>query len=60
MWQETESPHVCNWIDEVEETYRLEELKVSHLEMIGDHRKKWEKWRDYKRTWSYAERVRLS
>ena len=35
-WQATESPHVWNWIDEVEETYRLEELKDGHLETTGE------------------------
>ena len=57
-WHETESPHLWNWVDAVEETYRLEELKDSLSETNSDIKVKWEKWKEYKKTWSYAERLR--
>ena len=57
-WHEMESPHLWNWVDAVEETYRLEELKDSLLEINSDTKAKWEKWKEYKKTWSYAERLR--
>ena len=57
-WQEIDSPHIWEWIDSVEETYRMEELReeVEGNSIVQD--KKWDNWRGFKRSWSYAEKLR--
>ena len=54
-----ECPSIWEWIDAVEETYRMEGIKEG---MEGNNIlqiTKWDKWRTFKKSWSYAEKLRV-
>ena len=57
-WQDPDPPLIWEWIDAVEETYKMEELKEG---LEGNNillSTKWENWRIFKKTWSYAQKLR--
>ena len=57
-WQEAECPMIWEWIDGVEETYRMEELREGIEGNNMSQIKKWDNWRAFKKPWSYAENLR--
>ena len=57
-WQELEGPLIWEWIDAVEETYRMEELREGIEGNNMAQIKKWDNWRAFKKSWSYAENLR--
>ena len=57
-WQETECPPIWEWIDAVEETYKMEELKEGIEGNNISQNTKWDNWRTFKKSWSYAEKLR--
>ena len=40
--------------------HRMEELKDSVVEEKIGFKNKWKNWNDFKKTWSYAERLRVT
>ena len=57
-WQEVDCPSMWEWIDSVEETYRMEELREGLEGNNIAQVKKWDNWRTFKKSWSYAEKLR--
>lgn len=57
-WREKESPQIWEWINAVEETYTMERFYGSKEEGGEGRKDKWKSWREFKKTWSYAEKIR--